>query len=391
MKRALTFLFLLTAFVLVSASITTRFVNAELQGTPSCEINYYMAVTKFDPGIGVNYESYGGYRTWASAECKGVNYSPDCRPFPGVLFIQESEQLPADVKCTFIRRLGCSPDQMTLSYAYQCEDETAKTESKSLTCPFDCPSTTPSPTPTPFCYQGDCSYSIQREYELSHIHPSCAGGSVDYCVYPRTGCPDFGTYRYNWEDNCCCNKAMSDPIVVDVAGDGFQLTDNLQGVNFDLNGVGIKERLSWTAADSDDAFLALDRDSNGTIDNGKELFSLFTDQPPSDEPQGFLALAEFDKAVNGGNGDGKISIIDSIFLALRLWQDKNHNGISEAAELHSLPELGLAGIELDYKESKRTDEWGNQFRYRAKVKDVHGAQVGRWAWDVFLVTGGRPQ
>jgi len=63
----------------------------------------------------------------------------------------------------------------------------------------------------------------------------------------------------------------------------------------------------------------------------------------------------------------------------------NHNGISETDELKSFSELGLAEIELDYKKSKRTDEHGNQFRYRAKVKDVKGAKVRRRAWDVYLV------
>lgn len=87
---------------------------------------------------------------------------------------------------------------------------------------------------------------------------------------------------------------------------------------------------------------------------------------------------------NGDNGDGQITKLDAIFAALRLWQDTNHNGFSEASELHRIHDLGLKSIDLDYRESKRKDQYGNQFRYRAKVKDTHDAQLGRWAWDVFL-------
>jgi hypothetical protein len=68
-----------------------------------------------------------------------------------------------------------------------------------------------------------------------------------------------------------------------------------------------------------------------------------------------------------------------------LWQDINHNGTSEAAELFSLHFSGLETIELDYKLSKATDEYGNRFRYGAKVKDEQDGRVSRWAWDVFLV------
>lgn len=179
-------------------------------------------------------------------------------------------------------------------------------------------------------------------------------------------------------------------MLIDVLGNGFSLTNKENGVRFRPEPGIAKIQTSWTTAGSDDAWLALDRNGNGEIDDATELFSCAALQPtpePGRIGNGFIALAEFDKPANGGNGDGQISRDDTVFNGLRLWRDSDHNGRSRNSELFKLTQLGLKKIDLDYKESNRKDEFGNKFKYRAKVKDTNDAQLRRWAYDIFLLAG----
>jgi hypothetical protein len=224
----------------------------------------------------------------------------------------------------------------------------------------------------PFTCTNDFAHGCGSETE------GCNATSQEILACRNSGGIWFG-------DICSCEPAS--PILIDVAGNGINLTDAQNGLRFDLNGDGFSESLSWTAPGSDDSWLAFDRNGNGFIDNGTELFGNFTPQPSSTNRNGFIALAEYDKAVNGGNEDGLINNQDTVISSLRLWQDSNHNGLSESGELSTLASRGILSIGLDYRESRWRDRHGNEFRYRAKIFGTRSAELGRWAFDVFLLLG----
>ena len=244
--------------------------------------------------------------------------------------------------------------------------------------------------------------SVATDYACPASQPGGCNALADYTTYPSTGCQtgftDSGgicTRSSTFQSRCadpsgydsqtctCPDGTNPSPIVIDVNGTGFSMTDAAGGVIFNILNDGVPLQISWTANRSTNAFLVLDRNGNGVIDNGSELFGDLTPQPSTPKPNGFLALAEYDKPANGGNGDGRIDPRDAVFANLKLWVDSNHNGISEPGELRALSEV-LSAVDLDFKESRRIDQYGNQFRYRSKVFDVNGVQAGRWAWDVFL-------
>lgn len=179
------------------------------------------------------------------------------------------------------------------------------------------------------------------------------------------------------------------PILIDLEGGGLRFSNI--AVPFDLRGDGQVHSVSWPEPFSGAAFLAYDRNADGTIDNGSELFGNSTplgwaaDGPTA--ANGFEALASFDAPENGGNGDGVIDQEDMVFDHLVLWSDSDCNGTSDAGELRTATDAGLKWISLSDRESHRTDATGTLYAYRAKVgieRNHDGNVVQRFAYDIIF-------
>ena len=125
------------------------------------------------------------------------------------------------------------------------------------------------------------------------------------------------------------------PILVNLRNNTAQyhLTSLADGVRFDINADGRTEQISWTSKDSPVAFLAMDRNGNGSIDTGAELFGNYTRKRDGTRARnGFIALAELEDPIHA---DGAITPADSAYASLLLWTDANHDGQSSPSELMS--------------------------------------------------------
>jgi hypothetical protein len=165
----------------------------------------------------------------------------------------------------------------------------------------------------------------------------------------------------------CC---LVSPILISTRGD-YHLTSVADGVSFDIDADGVAERMSWTARGSDVAFLALDRNGNGTIDNGAELFG------NTAAANGWMMLAQLDT-----NRDGVMNGNDDAWRDLLLWYDRDHDGRSNAAELLPVASSNIIAIGTGYRWSGRRDPFGNMFRYAGEIDFDHGR---RNAYDVYFL------
>ena len=175
---------------------------------------------------------------------------------------------------------------------------------------------------------------------------------------------------------------FSSPLVLDLNGNGITSQSIIESVaHFDLDGDGFKEKVGWI--ESGDGLLALDRNQNGMIDSGNELFGNYTkDKNGVYFGNGFNALADYDE-----NDDGKIDSKDSVYNALSVWQDENQDGVSQVDELRSLAEfevesINLNAVEVSVQEARNeishessfvqtyVDTQGNLVREEKIVRDV---------------------
>jgi hypothetical protein len=242
---------------------------------------------------------------------------------------------------------------------------------------------------------GPFGYAQNIAHEVGHIFglgddfdPGCQGEIMGQVGQSRSVQVDEcsmademnSTYS-DTHDGCLSPQdCHQSPLLLNLGSGPYRLTDLAHGVHFDIDGTGDLESVSWTAGGTEQAFLWLDRNGNGGVDGGTELFGDLT------AANGFEALKPFDLAENGGNGDGILDARDAIWLRLSLWVDLNHDGLSQPAEIFSLAEKGVVALGLDYRPSWRVDKHGNLFRYVALLAlERNGQTQVRPYYDMYLV------
>jgi len=189
-----------------------------------------------------------------------------------------------------------------------------------------------------------------------------------------------------------CDQVLS-PLFIDTRSASeytarTPLTSPLQGTFFDLIGnfpiapytAFQKLRVSWFK-DPKLMFLALPN-AQGRVDGINQLFGDNTMGPDGrDADHGFHALSKYDGyspvagLVGTTSRDGVIDEKDWVFSRLRLWSDKNRNGVADPGELDTLKNQGIKSISLKYDPHYREmDRYFNEIRYKSKAIRSDGSE-----------------
>ncbi|HKS57442.1 MAG TPA: hypothetical protein VJS12_19250 [Steroidobacteraceae bacterium] len=165
---------------------------------------------------------------------------------------------------------------------------------------------------------------------------------------------------------CAGAWAQCSPIVIDTHNDGIRLGPAGRTVSFDVNADGSPDTVQWVRPGGDEAFLALDRNRNGLVDDGSELFGVGTPLfEGGTAPNGFVGLAQYDQPLLGGNDDGVISSADAVWQELSVWMDTNADGIATRSEMRRPEAFGLTSFGIIPRARRYIDDAGNSLPYWA--------------------------
>ena len=220
------------------------------------------------------------------------------------------------------------------------------------------------------CYNSTMDARSFDQRDIAYAGPSCwiqLSSSDPYVANPPRN-PD---------------ESRDTPVILDLGDRGYSLTSAQDGVRFDIRADGLPVQVAWTVAGASNAFLALDHNGNGRIDDGSELFGSATRLASGARAKnGFEALAELDR-----NDDGVLDAADPAWAKLLLWTDADHDGVSAATELQPIARSSVIALETAYLRVGRKDRWRNVFRFMSHFRmSEAGGEIRRSYYDVLLRT-----
>lgn len=228
--------------------------------------------------------------------------------------------------------------------------------------------------------QGAANFALDAPSEYNRCYTASSTASAAYdktgsgsapeqCVGPA---PVAGCY------SCACSLQLCEqsefcPLILDLNGDGIHTTGLSDPIHFWIDLQGRTEATAWTDPNSEEAFLWTDLNNDHTAQPIELFGSRMLTHGGSYHAHGFDALAKYDRPYYGGDNDGQITQKDWIWARLKLWVDRNHDGISQPTEISVLPSHGIVALNLPHVDGEVYDEHGNElYLVGSYVARTHG-------------------
>ncbi len=226
-------------------------------------------------------------------------------------------------------------------------------------------------------YKVKAPYTIQNDQVVisnkayGQLYDVTGGLSLNHIVFSATQGAQVGT-----------NDDGDSPLVFvfdDNSNDFLTpVQHGIRAVYFDMLNLGFKVSVGWIKSNA--GLLVLDSDGDGNIKNGSQLFGeasrslkklgKFELSPFMD---GFEALAQYAET-----SSQSISAKDSVFSKLRIWRDKNQNGVSDPGELTTLVQEKIQSISLTKERLGKPGSWpkiaGNEVRLQGFFTRENGSK-----------------